>query len=169
MTTKEQRRAVMLAEVHARRAGQVAPSEPAGAWAVRGACNGEPKWFDDPKHTAEALAICARCPVLDECYRWALRNAVDGVAGGMTSAARTQWRKQNKIAEPIVSADAFLPGEVSAADRTTARTRCDAVLMAVAEWTENGESARAIGERLGVTPRSVVRYRNVCRDRALIA
>jgi hypothetical protein len=47
--------------------------------------------------------------------------------------------------------------------------RCDAVLTAVAEWTENGESARAIGERLGVTSRSVVRYRNVCRERALIA
>jgi hypothetical protein len=34
---------------------------------------------------------------------------------------------------------------------------------------EAGESARSIGERLGVTSRSVVRYRNVCRDRALIA
>ena len=88
MTTKEQRRAVMLAEVRARRAGQAAPSEPAGAWAACGACNGHASLFDDPKHTAEALAICATCPVLDECYRWALHNAVDGVAGGMTADAR---------------------------------------------------------------------------------
>ena len=169
MTTKEERRAVMLAEVRARRRGQAAPSEPAGVWAVRGACNGEPSLFEDPKRIREALAVCATCPVLQECYEWALRNAVDGVAGGMTSEARTAWRKANKIAEPVVSADAFLPGEVAAADRMTARTRSDAVLMSVAEWTENGESARAIGERLGVTSRSVVRYRNVCRDKALIA
>jgi hypothetical protein len=169
MTTKEQRRAVMLAEVRARRAGQDAPSIPAGAWAARGACNGQASLFDDPKRTVEALAICATCPVLNKCYRWALYNAVDGVAGGMTSAARTQWRKANKVAEPVVSADEFMPGEVAAADRTTSRIRCDAVLTAVAEWTENGESARTIGERLGVTSRSVVRYRNVCRERALIA
>jgi hypothetical protein len=169
MTSKEERRAVMLAEVRARRAGQAAPSEPAGAWAARGACNGQASLFDDPMRSVEALAICATCPVLDECYRWALHNAVDGVAGGMTSAARTQWRKANKIAEPVVSADAFLPGEVAAADRTTARTRSDVILTAVARWTDAGESARAIGERLGVTSRSVVRYRNVCRERALIA
>lgn len=87
----------------------------------------------------------------------------------MTPEARTAWRKANKIAEPVASADAFLPGEVAAADRTTARTGCDAILHAVARWTEDGESAKQIGERLGVTSRSVVRYRNVCRDNALIA
>jgi len=169
MTTKEERRPTMLAEVRARRAGQPKPSVPAGAWAARGACNGQASLFSDPKHTGEALAICAACPVLDECYRWALHNAVDGVAGGMTSAGRTQWRKANKIAEPVVSADEFLPGEVAAADRTTSRIRCDAILVAVAEWTANGETARAIGDRLGVTRRSVSRYRAVCRERALIA
>lgn len=169
MTTKEERRAVMLSEVRARRRGQTAPSEPAGAWAARGACSGQPSLFEDPKRTAEALAVCATCPVLNDCYEWALRNAVDGVAGGVTSEARTVWRKANKIAEPVVSADAFLPGEVAAADCTTSRMRCDAVLMSVAEWTENGESARAIGRRLGVTSRSVVRYRNVCRERAILA
>ena len=66
------------------------------------------------------------------------------------------------------SAEAFLPAK-SRPRTARRRTRCDAVLVAVTEWTENGESARAIGERLGVTSRSVVRYRNVCRDRALIA
>ena len=169
MTTKEERRAVMLAEVRARRRGQAAPSEPAGTWAVSGACSGQSALFDDPKRIAEALAVCATCPVLNYCYEWALRNAVDGVAGGMTSEARTAWRKANNIAEPVVSADAFLPGEIADADRTTARTRCDALLVAVAEWTENGESAREIGHRLGVTSRSVVRYRNVCRERAILA
>ena len=169
MTTKEERRAVMLAEVRARRRGQAAPSEPAGAWAVRGACNGRASVFAEPKRTAEALGICATCPVLNECYGWALHNAVDGVAGGMTGEARTAWRKANKVAEPTVSLDDFLPADVVAADRGTWLLRCDAILYAVARWTEDGESARAIGKRLGVTSRSVVRYRNVCRDRALIA
>lgn len=169
MTTKEERRAVMLAEVRARRRGQAAPSEPAGAWAVRGACNAQASLFADAKHTAEALAICATCPVLKECYGWALHNAVDGVAGGMTGEARTAWRKANKVAEPTVSLDEFLPADVVAADRGTWLLRCDAILDAVARWTEDGQSARAIGKRLGVTSRSVVRYRNVCRERALIA
>ena len=169
MSTKEERRAVMLAEVRARRAGQAAPSQPAGPWAIRGACNGQAAVFADAKRTGDALAICATCPVLNECYRWALHNAVDGVAGGMTSGARTAWRKANKVAEPTVSLDEFLPADVVAADRGTWLMRCDAILHAVARWTEDGESARQIGDRLGVTSRSVVRYRNVCRDKALIA
>jgi hypothetical protein len=108
-------------------------------------------------------------PVLNDCYRWALRNAVDGVAGGMTSEARTEWRKANNIAEPVVSIEEFMPPEVTAADRGRWLLRSDAILTAVAKWTEDGESARQIGDRLGVTSRSIVRYRNVCRDRALTA
>jgi hypothetical protein len=169
MTTKEERRAVMLAEVRARRAGQAAPSEPAGSWAVRGACNRQPSLFDDPKRTAEALAVCATCPVLNECYEWALHNSVDGVAGGMTSEARTAWRKANKLAEPVVSIEEFMPPEVVAADRGTWLRRSDAILAAVARWTEDGDPAWLIGQRLGVTSRSVVRYRNVCREQALTA
>ncbi len=46
--------------------------------------------------------------------------------------------------------------------------RSDAILHA-ARWTEDGESARDMGERLGATSRGVVRYRNVCRDKSLIA
>lgn len=169
MTTKDERRATMRAEVRARRHGQSAPSEPPGAWALRGACNGQSPLFDDPTRTAEALTICATCPVLNLCYKWARHNAVDGVAGGMTSQARTAWRKANKIAEPVVSLDEFLPEDVVAADHRMRLPRCDAIITAVARWTDEGESARQIGERLGVTRRSVVRYRNVCRDRALIA
>lgn len=169
MTSKEERRATMRAEVRARRQGQSAPSEPPGAWAARGACNGRSTLFDDPTRTAEALAICATCPVLNLCYKWALHNAVEGVAGGMTSEARTTWRKANTIAEPVVSIDDFLPAEVVVADHVGWLRWSDTILATVARWTEDGDSARQIGERLGVTRRTVVRYRNVCRDRALIA
>lgn len=169
MTTKEERRAVMLAEVRARRAGQSAPAVPAGAWVARGACTGKASVFDDTARRREALAICATCPVLRECSVWALHNAVDGVAGGLTPDERTQWRSANGIAEPVVYADDFLAPEDVARDTGTRLNRSEAILTAVARWTDEGETARQIGERLGVTRRSVVRYRNVCRERALIA
>lgn len=169
MTTKDERRATMLAEVRARRRGQRAPSVPAGPWATRAACNGRAAVFADQKRAAEALAICATCPVLNECHEWALHNAVDGVAGGMTSGARTAWRKANGTAEPVVSVDDFLPPELVAADRGKWLTRSEPILKAVAEWTNNGDSARTIGGRLGVSTRAVARYRQVCRDRAFIA
>lgn len=169
MTTKEERRATMRAEVRARRAGQSAPAVPAGAWVARGACHGKATVFDDEARRREALAICATCPVLRECNVWALHNAVDGVAGGLTPDERTAWRRTNGIAEPMVRADDFLPPEVVMLDAGKFLIRSDAILTAVARWTDDGESARQIGDRLGVASRTVVRYRNVCRDRALIA
>jgi DNA-binding NarL/FixJ family response regulator len=169
MTTKEERRATMRAEVRARRAGQSAPAIPAGTWVARGACKGKASVFEDPERRREALAICATCPVLRECSVWALHNAVDGVAGGLTPDERTVWRTANGIAEPVVHADDFLPPDVVALDTGKFLIRSNAILTAVAEWTDAGESARQIGERLGVASRTVVRYRNVCRDRALIA
>jgi DNA-binding NarL/FixJ family response regulator len=159
----------MRAEVRARRAGQSAPAVPAGAWVARGACTGNSAVFDDPMRKRDALAICAKCPVLRECSVWALHNAVDGVAGGLTPDERTIWRTANGIAEPVVHADDFLPPDVVALDAGKFLIRSDAILTAVAEWTDKGDSAREIGQRLGVASRTVVRYRNVCRDRALIA
>jgi DNA-binding NarL/FixJ family response regulator len=113
--------------------------------------------------------VCASCPVLRDCYTWALRNAVAGVAGGMTSAARSAWRSANDVREPIASVDDFLPTEVLAGDQGHWLGRSDAILTAVATWTEKGNTAREIGERLGVTRRSVNRYRSKCRARSLIA
>jgi DNA-binding NarL/FixJ family response regulator len=169
MTTKDERRATMRAEIRARRAGQSEPAIPAGAWIARGACHGKASVFEDPERRREALAICATCPVLRECSVWALHNAVDGVAGGLTPDERTGWRTAKGIAEPVVHADDFLPPDVVALDAGKFLIRSNAILTSVAEWTEKGESARQIDERLGVASRTVVRYRNVCRDRALIA
>src|SRR4051794_24908019 len=155
MTTKEERRATMRAEVRARRAGQSEPAIPAGAWVTRGACHGKASVFEDPERRREALAICATCPVLRECSVWALHNAVDGVAGGFTPDERTGWRTVNGIAEPMVHADDFLPPDVVAIDAGKFLIRSNAILTSVAEWTEQGESARQIGERLGVASRTV--------------
>lgn len=39
-----------------------------------------------------AKAICARCPVIMECARWAIRNESWGIWGGLTPAERVQIR-----------------------------------------------------------------------------
>lgn len=33
---------------------------------------------------AEAKAVCVRCPVTAECLAWALKQATDGIWGGLT-------------------------------------------------------------------------------------
>ena len=47
-------------------------------------------------HIAQAIAICAGCPVLEECRRWALTwpGPCDGlVAGGLTPADRRRMSR----------------------------------------------------------------------------
>ena len=143
--------------------------EPMSAWVNRAACAGRTSLFDDATRSDEAVAVCARCPVLRQCHTWALLNAVDGVAGGMTAKARTAWRTANGIREPRVSLDDFLPIEVVGIDFRKRLGRSDAVLGAVARWTENGESGRQIADRLRVTRRTVNRLRASCRQRAISA
>ncbi len=50
----------------------------------------------DQQRAAAAKEVCARCPVLDDCRRWALRVAsLHGIWGGMTERARETWRAQH--------------------------------------------------------------------------
>ena len=79
-----------------------------GSWIADAACRGRRMWYTtlqahhahvtapDRAMEVEALAICAQCPVLDECRAWALTSpdpAIDHVAGGMTPRQRYKWRK----------------------------------------------------------------------------
>lgn len=123
--------------------------------------------FGDDERADEAITICGRCPVLRQCRAWALLNAVDGVAGGMTPHERIAWRKANGVAEPTLAAEDFIPAEVVSAGTRWGRGRSDAILRAVAQWTDNGESGRQIATRLGVTRRTVNRLRATCRERAV--
>lgn len=69
-------------------------------WQQHATCKGVPWLMDPPEdlQTAEnealALALCGRCPVLDDCRDWVLSLDVDpgGIAGGMTAAEREQIR-----------------------------------------------------------------------------
>lgn len=96
-------------------------------------------------------------------------TVTEGVAGGMTEAERKAWRREAGQPEPVVTVEDFLGADVVSGDRTWGRGRSDAILNAVARWTDNGESGRQIATRLGVTRRTVNRLRARCRDRELIA
>lgn len=139
--------------------------EPYSSWVQRARCVGRSAIFGDESLADEAVAICGRCPVRRQCRSWALLNAVDGVAGAMTYDERVAWRKENGVNEPTLTAEDFIPAEVVSLDRTWGRGRSDAILRAVAEWTEDGQTARQIGLRLGVTRRTVNRLRAQCRAR----
>lgn len=141
--------------------------EPYSSWVRRARCVGQSATFGDESRADEAVAICSRCPVMRQCRSWALLNAVDGVAGGMTPEERSAWRDENGVAEPTLTAEDFIPAEVVSAGTRWGRGRSDAILRAVAQWTENGESGRQIATRLGVTRRTVNRLRATCRERAV--
>lgn len=145
------------------------PPDSLSSWVGRAACAGRPVMFDNPERTGEALRLCARCPVLAECRVWALQNAVDGVAGGMTANARTAWRANVRMPEPVATIADFLPLAVASADQGYGLGRSDVILRAVAERTTNGQTGREIADELGVTRRTVNRLRARCRERSLIA
>jgi DNA-binding NarL/FixJ family response regulator len=139
--------------------------EPYSSWVRRARCAGQSAVFAADERAAEAIEVCHRCPVLRQCRSWALLNAVDGVAGGMTADERTAWRTENGVAEPTLTAEDFVPAEVISAGTKWGRGRSDAILRAVEQWTANGESGRQIATRLGVTRRTVSRLRATCRER----
>jgi DNA-binding NarL/FixJ family response regulator len=125
--------------------------------------------FDDPERVNEALRLCARCPVLVECRLWALLNAVDGVAGGMTEGARAAWRENVGFDEPQLTIADFLPLEIASADQGRwGKGRSAVILRAVAERTLDGHTSRDIANDLGVTRRTVCRLRAKCRDHGLL-
>ncbi|CAM5698844.1 WhiB family transcriptional regulator [Streptomyces canus] len=46
--------------------------------------------------TAEAKAVCRRCPVIDQCLNWALdADLVEGIWGGTTEAERRAMRRRS--------------------------------------------------------------------------
>ena len=140
-------------------------NEPYSSWVRRARCAGRPATFEDELRADEALAICGACPVRRQCRAWALANAVEGVVGGMTVAERRAWRIDAGEPEPAVAVEDFLLAEVVSVDRTWGRGRSEAILNAVERWTDDGQTARQIGLRLGVTRRTVNRLRARCRER----
>lgn len=49
--------------------------------------------------TRAAKAICARCPVIQECREWALANDVRfGIFGGLSERERRQLKREREVA-----------------------------------------------------------------------
>jgi DNA-binding NarL/FixJ family response regulator len=128
-----------------------------GAWAKQADCIGRPEAFDDLRRTGEALRKCATCPVLRDCREWALRNAVYGVAGGMTPSARAQWRRAHRVPEPVITLADFLPLDIAVADQGRGLGRSDVIMRAITQRAAEGQTAREIADELGVTTRTIER------------
>lgn len=49
----------------------------------------------------QAKNVCKRCPVTEECLRWALESGQDsGVWGGMSESERRELKRRGKITSP---------------------------------------------------------------------
>lgn len=74
--------------------------EPNEAWRDDAACGGvESRLFfpggEDESLVGEAKAVCAVCPVVDDCLQYALAtNQSEGVWGGMSGAERRRLRRR---------------------------------------------------------------------------
>ena len=79
-------------------------------WTERAACIGQPieVFFPGPwpAKSTEALAVCQRCAVLDECADYGL-NEYHGIWGGMTEGEREAERRSRRRLEDRVNAVQF--------------------------------------------------------------
>src|SRR5438270_4777966 len=75
-------------------------------WRDQAACRGldvDAFFPDDDAGTAEAKAVCARCPVRTACLEFALAaRQDDGVWGGLTAAERKRLRRRRRAAARAV-------------------------------------------------------------------
>lgn len=77
------------------------------AWMAAAACRGSSVNFhpDRGQDTRQAKAICARCPVREECYDYALdMGEMFGVWGGTTAKERRRLLRRNRFAASDLNA-----------------------------------------------------------------
>lgn len=81
--------------------GSVPDTEPAGQWAKQGICAADPEAMYPGTLAAEigrAKAVCRRCPVIEQCLRWALETREPwGVWGGTSEADRRSYFRRRGI------------------------------------------------------------------------
>lgn len=67
------------------------------AWRAQGACAGKPiEWWYPGRgeSNADAVAVCAGCPVLVECRQWGIEHENNGVWGGLSERERRRVRRR---------------------------------------------------------------------------
>lgn len=145
--------------------GRSGGAGPARGWQDAAACAGRPELFDvadDPDAVRRAVAVCAGCPVLSACRRYALAHDVAGVCGGLTRDQRSRWQRRRAIS--FTGTGEFLPRDVEALDELTdadcqRRGQGTAANRArrVALLANRGHTAAGIAELMGLSVRSVNR------------
>lgn len=73
-------------------------------WRHRARCKGEDPELFFPAGTgsvydtqiAQAKAVCARCPVIEQCREWALESGEGGIWGGMSEEERRALRRRQR-------------------------------------------------------------------------
>lgn len=90
-------------------ASKPAPA-PSAPWASDAAClnqdtekfyalGGVTGWHESNPQKMEALAVCARCPVREDCLEWAIEQREDyGIWGGLDEVERRKMRRQRERA-----------------------------------------------------------------------
>lgn len=53
-----------------------------------------------PEYVQHLRRVCAECPILAECFDWALHKEIYGFWAGTTKAERKRIRKDRNILEP---------------------------------------------------------------------
>lgn len=73
-------------------------------WTENAACKGKGHLFFEDDHLTivrKAKAVCATCPVVDQCLMYAMDNNEFGVWGGMTANERKNLRRREKRQEKM--------------------------------------------------------------------
>ena len=117
-------------------------------WKIEGLCNevGTELFYppnDDPD-TERAKRICKRCTVIDQCLEYALKNNEPyGVWGGKTPAQRRRMRSAQRVHRRV---------------ETVKARQSEALRL-----SRSGLSAPQVAERMGVTARTVERWKSANR------
>lgn len=130
------------------------------------ACYGDdPELFWDPNPVAvsEARKVCFRCPVRQECLNWALNEReFEGVWGGTTGEERVVLARSRASGQVDLEAVA----KVVTHGGTHRRLRPIEQRIAASWMSQQGSTPEEIAERLGVTSRTVWRWRKEEREAA---
>jgi WhiB family redox-sensing transcriptional regulator len=74
------------------------------SWTENAACKGKGHLFFEDDHLTivrKAKAVCATCPVVDQCLVYAMDHNEFGVWGGMTANERKNIRRREKRREKM--------------------------------------------------------------------
>lgn len=87
-------------------AAAVVVSDTEEPWPFYAACTNQPETMDNtrPPLVWDALTICASCPVVEQCRRWAeTETEYVGVAGGAVWTSRHRGRRSTRTIDTAAS------------------------------------------------------------------